>query len=81
MMKKPITLQIWKQGEPFLIFSFDESSQQFIANNVRVWSLTKPQMIKDVGKHKANVAGSYSLTNEGKDDLVFLENSKKRKYC
>jgi len=63
--------------EPFLIFSFDESSQQFVANNTRVWSLTKPQMIKDTGKHKVNVAGSYSLTSDGKDDLVFLENSKK----
>ena len=63
--------------EPFFIFSFDESSQQFIANNVRVWSLTKPQKIKDTGKHKANVAGSYSLTSDGNDDLVFLENSKK----
>ena len=63
--------------EPFFIFSFDESSQQFIANNVRVWSLIKPQMVKDTNKHKANVAGSYSLTTDGKDDLVFLENSKK----
>ena len=64
-------------GEPFLIFSFDESSQQFISNNVRVWSLKKPQMIKNTTKHKTNAAGSYSLTKEGKDDLVFLENSKK----
>jgi transposase len=63
--------------EPFFIFSLDESTQQFIANNARVWSLTKPRMIKDTGKHKANVAGSYSLTSDGKDDLVFLENSKK----
>jgi transposase len=66
-----------KTMEPFLIFSFDESSQQFISNNIRVWSLTKPQMIKDTGKHKVNVAGSYSLTTDGNDDLVFLENSKK----
>jgi len=64
-------------GEPFLIFSFDESSQQFTANNIRVWSLKKPRMIKNTSKHKINAAGSYSLTKDGKDDLVFLENSKK----
>lgn len=63
--------------EPFLIFSFDESTQQFVSNNIRVWSLTKPQMIKNTGKQKANVAGSYSLTTDGNDNLFFLENSKK----
>ena len=30
-------------NEPFLIFSFDESSQQLSANNAKIWSLTKPQ--------------------------------------
>jgi transposase len=64
-------------GEPFLIFSFDESSQQFSANNIRVWSLTKPKKIKDTNMHKCNIAGAYSLTPEGNDYLEFLEDSTK----
>jgi len=72
-----ILLQIWILEILFLIFSFDESSQQFTANNIRAWSLNKPRMIKNTSKHKINVAGSYSLTKDGKDDLVFLKNSKK----
>lgn len=64
-------------GEPFLIFSFDESSQQLTANNIRVWSLSKPRITKDTNRHKCNAAGAYSLTSDGKDDLQFLENSTK----
>jgi transposase len=75
--EKSNTITNLETMEPFLIFSFDESSQQFVANNIRVWSLTKPQMVKNTGKQKVNVAGSYSLTRNGNDDLVFLENSKK----
>ena len=41
-------------NEPFLIFSFDETSQQLSANNVKVWSLTKPQMAKNTEKVKYN---------------------------
>jgi len=75
--EKDNTITNLDTGDPFLIFSFDESSQQFTANNIRVWSLNKPRMIKNTSKHKINAAGSYSLTKDGKDDLVFLENSKK----
>jgi hypothetical protein len=63
-------------NEPFLIFSFDETSQQLSANNIKVWSLTKPQMAKNTEKVKSNAAGFYSLTPEGKDYLEYLENSK-----
>ncbi|MDR2624529.1 MAG: transposase [Methanobrevibacter sp.] len=59
------------------MFSFDESSQQFTTNNIRVWSLNKPQIARDTNKYKCKCAGSYSFTSDGKDDIVFLENSKK----
>jgi len=62
-------------NEPFLIFSFDESSQQFTSNNVRVWSLNKPKMFKNGYKVKVNAAGAYSLTHEGHDYLEFMEDS------
>jgi len=62
-------------NEPFLIFSFDESSQQLSSNNIKVWSLTKPKMDKNTEKVKSNSAGFYSLTPKGKDYLEFLENS------
>jgi len=63
-------------NEPILFFSFDESSQQFTSNNVRVWSLTKPRMLKNTAKVKCNAAGAYSLTSDGVDLIEFLENSK-----
>jgi len=63
-------------NEPFLFFSFDESSQQLYANNIKTWSLKKPQMVKNTEKIKSNAAGFYSLTPEGNDYLEFLENSK-----
>ena len=63
-------------GEPLLIFSFDESSQQLVANSVRVWSLNKPKMIKNTTKVKNNAVGAYSLTPEGVDVITFVENSK-----
>jgi len=62
-------------NEPFLIFSFDESSQQFTSNNIRVWSLNKPKMFKNDHKIKINAAGAYSLTYDGHDYLEFTEDS------
>ncbi|MDR3223146.1 MAG: transposase [Methanobrevibacter sp.] len=50
--------------------------QQFTSNNVRVWSLTKPRMLKNTAKVKSNVAGAYSLTPDGVDLIEFIENSK-----
>ena len=63
-------------NESFLIFSFDESSQQLYANNIKMWSLKKPKMAKNTDKIKSNTAGFYSLTPDGNDYLEFLENSK-----
>ena len=63
-------------GNPLLIFSFDESSQQLVSNNVRIWSLNKPKMIKITTKVKNNTVGAYSLTPEGVDIITFVENSK-----
>jgi transposase len=63
-------------NDPFLMFSFDESSQQLSANNIKTWSLKKPRMAKNTEKVKSNAAGFYSLTPEGKDYLEYLENSK-----
>jgi transposase len=63
-------------NEPFLIFSFDETSQQLSANNTKVWSLTKPKMAKNTEKVKSNAAGFYSLTHDGIDYLKYLKNSK-----
>ena len=70
-------------NEPFLIFSFDESAFQFTANNVHVWSLYKPKIEIDTTHLQCKVAGAYSLCKNGKDDLVFLENSTKESiaYC
>lgn len=64
-------------NEPFLIFSFDESAFQFTANNVHLWSLYKPQIEKDTTHFKCKVSGAYSFCKNGKDDLIFLENSTK----
>ena len=64
-------------NEPFLIFSFYESAFQFTANNIRLWSLNKPQIEKDTTHFKCKVAGAYSFCKNGKDDLIFLENSTK----
>ena len=70
-------------NEPFLIFSFDESAFQFTANNVHLWSLYKPRIDIDTTHLQCKVAGAYSLCKNGKDDLVFLENSRKESiaYC
>lgn len=42
-----------------------------------MWSLNKPTMQKNSNKYACKVAGSYSLTPNGVDDLYFMENSKK----
>ena len=64
-------------NEPFLIFSFDEAAFQFNNNSVKMWSLNKPISKKNSNKYTCKVAGSYSLTPNGVDDLYFMENSKK----
>ena len=64
-------------NELFLIFSFDEASFQFNKNSAKMWSIHKPTMKKNSDRHACKVAGSYSLTPNGVDDLYFMENSKK----
>lgn len=64
-------------NEPFLIFSFDEAGFQFNKNSAKMWSLRKPTMAKNTTKYSCKVAGSYSLTPNGVNDLFFMENSKK----
>ena len=64
-------------NEPFLIFSFDEASFQFNKNSAKMWSLKKPSMKKNSNRYSCKVAGSYSLTSNGNNDLYFMENSKK----
>jgi len=71
-----MTITNLETNEPLLIFSYDETSQQFTANNVRVWSLTKPRMIKNTTKVKNSAVGAYSLTTNGVDIINFIENSK-----
>ena len=71
------TIKNIKTGEPFLIFSFDESSNQFNTNNTKLWSLFKPMIERITDRFKCKVAGSYSLTSDGNDDLYLTENSTK----
>jgi len=47
-----------------------------VANNVRVWSLNKPKMVKNTTKVKNNAVGAYSLTLDGVDVITFVENAK-----
>ena len=42
-----------------------------------MWSLKKPLMKKNTNRYSCKVAGSYSLTPNGNNDLYFMENSKK----
>ena len=64
-------------NEPFLIFSFDEAAFQFNKNSIKVWSTNRPTMKKNSNKYTCKVAGSYSLTPNGVNDLYFMENSNK----
>lgn len=42
-----------------------------------MWSIRKPTMKKNSDKNTCKVAGSYSLTPNGVNDLYFMEDSKK----
>lgn len=66
-----------KLNKPILIFSFDEAAFQFVGNYVKVCSLTKPEMAVDSTKYHCKGGGFYSLTPEGNDYFVFMENSRK----
>ena len=43
-----------------------------------MWSCNRTTMKKNSNKYTCKVAGSYSLAENGVDDLYFMENSKKR---
>ena len=64
-------------GEPFLIFSFDESAFQFVSNYMKVWSLFKPEIETDSTTYSCKSAGFYSLTPEGNDYITLMEDSTK----
>lgn len=64
-------------NKPFLIFSFDEASFQFTSNYIKVWSVEKPEIATDSTRYSCKAGGFYSLTPEGNDHLLFMENSKK----
>lgn len=57
----------------------DETSPQTTANTVRVWSFTKPKMVKNTNKYKTNGFGFYSIN--GNSIIDFKEDSKKEKVC
>jgi transposase len=57
----------------------DESSPQTVANTVRLWSPSKPQIVKNTGKIKANAMGFYPLN--GGSAVMFPLSSKKEDFC
>ena len=61
--------------EGSIIGFFDESAPQTTANTVRLWSFTKPEIIKDASKYRANTFGFYSLN--GNSVVRFQDHSRK----
>jgi len=59
--------------------SLDESSPQTTSNTVRVWSFTKPRIVKNTGRIKANTLGFYALND--KSTARFYDESKKKDVC
>lgn len=57
----------------------DESSPQTTANTVRLWSFSKPVMIKNMTKIRANSFGFYALN--GNSVIDFKEHSTKEDVC
>ncbi len=69
-----------------IIGFLDESSPQTTSNTVRVWSFTKPRIVKNTRRIKAaririseNTFGFYALN--GKSAACFYEKSKKEDVC
>ena len=53
----------------------DESAPQTTANTVRLWSFSKPEIIKDTSKYRANAFGFYTIN--GNSLVNFQDRSKK----
>ena len=47
--------------EESIIGFLDESAPQTTANTVRLWSFSKPEIIKDTSKYRANTFGFYAI--------------------
>ena len=47
--------------EESIIEFLDESAPQTTANTVRLWSFSKPEIIKDTSKYRANTFGFYAI--------------------
>ena len=61
-------------GHDFVIGFQDESSPQTTANTVRLWSPSKPTIMKNIDKLRANLFGFYPIN--GNPDLEAPESSK-----
>lgn len=61
--------------EESIIGFLDESAPQTTANTVRLWSFSKPEIVKDTSKYRANTFGFYSLN--GKSVVDFQDHSRK----
>lgn len=57
----------------------DESSPQTTANSQRLWSFTKPSVIKNTTRMRANTFGFYSIN--GNSVIDFKKHSKKEDVC
>jgi putative transposase len=57
----------------------DEASPQTTSNTVRVWSFSKPSIVKNTTRIKANTFGFYALN--GHSVVNFYEESKKEYVC
>lgn len=62
-----------------MIGFMDETSPQTTANSQRLWSFTKPSIIKNSTQMRANTFGFYSIN--GKSVIDFKEHSKKEDVC
>ncbi len=57
----------------------DESSPQTTANSQRLWSFTKPSIIKNTAHMRANTFGFYAIN--GNSVVNFRKHSKKEDVC
>jgi len=57
----------------------DETSPQTTANSQRLWSFTKPLIVKNTTKMRANTFGFYPIN--GNSVIDFKERSKKEDVC
>ena len=64
-------------SRPCVIGFLDESSPQTTENKQRFWSFTKPRIVKNTSKIRANTFGFYPVN--GKEVVEFMDNSKSPK--